>query len=184
MLMTLRWMTTMKLNSLEAKFFDVIVGSELDVPVHATLECQGSSLEMIVVPTIGPEGYLRFEYYNATAYQPEPTTAPDGSQYHRFSMHEAGGRHPMLVEAWDNRSALQLDMKPSRPPLRPKSNTKLDVRVLYADHRNRGALVWSGGPVAAPSPWLRRAEFSISGFADFKTSRKAMVFDRRHRKGP
>ena len=78
----------------------------------------------------------------------------------------------MLVEAWDNRSALKLDMKPSRPPLRPKSKTQLDVRVLYANHSNKGALVWTGGPVAAPNPVLGRAEFSISGFTDFRTPEK------------
>ena len=165
-------MTTMKLNRLETTFFDEIIGVELDAPVHAILEYQGTSLEMIVVPKVAAEGYLRFEYFNAPAYHPEPQLGPNGTQYLRFTLGQFAGTHPLLEEAWHRHAGVELVLKPSRHHIPPRSNPTLDARVLYAGRGNRGVLVLRTGQTTIRNSLLRRAEFSISGFTDFATPEK------------
>ena len=162
----------MRLNRLESRFFVRIINAELDVPVHATLTYQGTPLDMIVVPQIAPEGYLRFEYFNAPPHHPEPQLGPDGREHFRFTLRAFAGTHPLLEDAWQKRAAVELELKPSRPPFPPRANPILDARVLYAQHGNRGVLVLRGGQAATPNPVLRKAEFSISGFSDFRTPEK------------
>ena len=162
----------MKLNTLETRFFHQIIGTELDVPVHATLEYQGTSLEMIVVPKISPESYFRFEYFNASAYSPTPKTGPDGTRHIRFTQRQFAGIHPLLERAWQKGAPVKLEIKPSRPSMPPRTNPTLDVKVLYADQGYRGVLVLESTPTGSHNPMLRKAEFSISGFTDFRTPEK------------
>ncbi len=162
----------MKLNRLETLFFDEIIGVELDVPVHATLEYQGASLEMIVVPTIAAQGYLSFKYYSATPYDPGKETGPGGIPHTELTFDEFMGTHPMLEDAWHSHATVRLDLRPSRGPIPPSSNPTLDARVLYASHGHRGVLVLDTNQVALGSSALRKAEFSIAGFADFRTPEK------------
>ena len=164
--------TTMNLNKLETRFFDRIINAELDVPVHATLKYRDTSLDLIVVPKIAPQGYLRFEYFNASAYHPEPQVGPDGTPYIELTSTELAGTHPLLEEAWQKRADVKLELKPSRLPIAPKANLTLDARVLYADHGNRGVLVLHASQTALRDSPLRKAEFSISSFADFRTPEK------------
>ena len=162
----------MRLNRLESKFFDQIIGAELDVPIHATLEYRDTSFEMIIVPKIDTHGYLKLEYFNATAYHPDLQVGPDGKSFTRFSMREFAGTHPLLEDAWRKHAAVKVELKPSRPPMPPKDNPTLDARVLYAGHGNRGALVLNTKKATLRSSRLRKAQFSISGFADFRTPEK------------
>ena len=162
----------MELNRLEGIFFDRILGVELGIPIHATLECAGTSLELIVVPGIAPEGYFRFEYFNALAYRPEPETGPDGTRSIQLTTNQLAGTHPLLEEAWQRHLPVSLEMRPSRPPSRSSDNRKLDVRVLYADHGNRGVLVLHPTQLTLVNAPLHKAEFSISGFTDFRTPQK------------
>ncbi len=162
----------MRLNRVESRFFDTIINAELDVPIHATVTYDGTPLEMIVIPKIAPEGYLRFEYFNAPAYHPEPELNPDGTQHFRYTLSEFAGTHPLLEDAWQKRARVKLDLKPSHPPIPPRANPTLDASVLYADHGNRGVLVLRAGQTAIRNSLLRKAEFSISGFADFRTPEK------------
>ena len=162
----------LKLNRLETKFFDRIVDAELDVPVNGTLVYQGESLEVIVVPKIAPESYFRFEYYNAPSHVPNPTLGPDGARRFRLSTKELLGMHPLLEDAWQKQAVVKMELKRSRPPTLHSSNTTLDVRVLYADTGNRGELVLDSGAATFSGSRLRKAEFSTSGFADFRTPEK------------
>ena len=61
----------MKLNDLESKFFEHILNTELGVPVKATLEYEGATFDIIIVPEITQDGYFNLKYYNAPAYDPE-----------------------------------------------------------------------------------------------------------------
>ena len=162
----------MRLNRLESRFFHDIIGAELDVPVHASLEHQGTSLEMIVIPKIDTQGYLKFEYFNATAFHPDPQVGPDGKSFTRFTMREYAGTHPLLEDAWQKRAAVKVELKSSRPTMPPRANPILDARVLYANHGNRGALVLNTRLARLRSSRLQKAQFSISGFADFRTPDK------------
>ena len=162
----------MRLNRLESRFFDEIIGAELDVPVHATLEYHGTSLEMIVIPKIDTQGYLKFEYFNATAYRPDPQVGPDGKSFTRYSMREFAGTHPLLEDAWQKGAAVKVELRPSRRPIPPRFNPTLDFRVLYADHGNRGVMVLNPKQETFRSSRLQKAQFSISGFIDFRTPEK------------
>ena len=165
-------MTTMKMNRLETKFFGEVLGVELDVPVHATLDYRDTSLEMIVVPTIAAQGYLSFKYYNATPYEPEQEVGPDGNLFTTQTLDEFLGTHPLLEDAWHRHAAVRLDLKPSHGPIFPRTNSTLDARVLYASNGSRGVLVLDTNQVVLDISALRKAEFSITGFADFRTPEK------------
>ena len=162
----------MRLNRLESEFFEQIIGAELDVPIHATLKYRDTSFEMIIVPKIDAHGHLKLEYFNATAYHPDPQVGPDGKSFTRYSMRQFAGTHPLLEDAWRKHAAVEVELKKSRPPMPPKDNPTLDARVLYADHGNRGALVLNTKKATLRSSRLRKAQFSISGFADFRTPEK------------
>ena len=161
----------MQLNRVESLFFDEIINAELDVPIHATVTYQGTPLEMIVVPKIAPEDYFRFEYFNAPACEPETRLGPDGTPYSDLT-NTIFGTHPLLEDAWQKRAHVKLDLKPSQSPIPPRANPTLDARVLYADYGNQGVLVLRTGQVVIRNSLMRRAEFSISGFADFRTPEK------------
>ena len=62
----------MKLNRLESKFFDDILKTELDGPVHATLEYGETVLDIIVVPEINNQGHFSLKYFNASPYELKP----------------------------------------------------------------------------------------------------------------
>ena len=159
----------MVLNKLETAFFDDILNAELDVPVHAILKYEGTSFELIVIPEIAPEGYLRFRYYNAPPYQPEPQVGPERRQFIQLTGTEFSGTHPLLEEAWQKSAQVELQLKPSQLPIQPKPNPTLDARVLYADVGHRGELVLDQNQVVLSTQPLRRAELSISDFCDFVT---------------
>ena len=161
----------MRLNRLESRFFDEIINAELNVPMHATVTYQGIPLEIIVVPKIAPEGYFRFEYFNAPAYEPETQLAPDGTPYSDLTT-AIFGTHPLLEDAWQKRAAVKLELKPSKITIPPTANPTLDARVLYADRGNRGILVLRSGQTTKLNGSLCRAEFTIAGFADFRTPEK------------
>ena len=59
----------MELKPLESAFFREILNAELDVPVPATLKCQGKDFDIIVVPEIAPEGYFRMKYFKRTGFR-------------------------------------------------------------------------------------------------------------------
>ncbi len=162
----------MKLNKLETVFFDEIINAELDVPVHATLKYEGTTFEIIVEPEIAPEGYLRFKYYNAPPYEPEPQVGPDGAIFKELKGIEIFGTHPLLEEAWQKRALVELQLNPSQSPLQPKSNPSLNAKVLYADVGHRGELVLDQNQVIRSTAPLIKAEFTISGFSDFRTPEK------------
>ena len=61
----------MKLNRLESKFFDDILKTELDVPVHAALKYGETTLDIIVVPGINSQGHFLLKYFNASPYEPK-----------------------------------------------------------------------------------------------------------------
>lgn len=46
----------MKLNALEAKFFDQVLNAELGIPVHAQLEYGDDTFEVILVPELNEDG--------------------------------------------------------------------------------------------------------------------------------
>ena len=85
-------MGDMKLNRLESKFFDDILKTELDVPVHATLEYGETALDVVVVPEINNQGHFLLKYFNASPYEPKP----DENKVVTLGMREFFGVHPLL----------------------------------------------------------------------------------------
>ena len=155
----------MKLNDLETKFFDGILNAELDVPVPATLRCEGRDFDMIIVPEIAPEGYFRLKYFNAPAYEPE--VGGDGTR--SWVGEEMFGTHPVLKRAWQSRSHADLQLHPSPMPIEHGANPTLDVKVLFADYQHRGELVLYDNQVTLKGYSLNKVEFCILDFADFIT---------------
>ena len=157
----------MKLNKLQTRFFEEIIGAELDVPVHATLSYEGTTFDIIVVPEINSSGHFRLKFYNAPAYDPEPQIIGEGIFSKTLTMSEAFGLHPLLERAWQERAVVELELKLSQLPLQPKPNHTLSVRVLNAAAKHRGALVLDNNQATLKSSPLRKARFSISDFCDF-----------------
>ena len=161
----------LKLNKLQNKFFEQIIGVELDVPVPAKLNYQGAAFDVIVVPEITPEGHFRLKYYNAPSYEPEPQIIGDGIANKRYSIREAFGGHPLLEQAWRERAEIELELSPSRMPPHPRSKHILRTRIRYAGIRHRGELVLDNNQVVLNGSSLNFVEFSLSNFTDFEDSR-------------
>ena len=130
----------LKLNKLQNKFFEQIIGVELDVPVPAKLNYQGTAFDVIVVPEITPEGHFRLKYYNAPSYEPEPQIIGAGIANKKYSIREAFGGHPLLEQAWRERAEIELELSPSRMPPHPRSKHILRTRIRYAGIRHRGEI--------------------------------------------
>lgn len=153
----------MKLNRLESKFFDDILKTELDVPVHASLEYSGNTLDIIVVPEINDQGHFLLKYFNASPYEPEP----DDSGVATLSNKYLFGLHPLLDQAWRDCDSVTVQLKtaPHLPrPLYNAEQPQLNAKVYQAGTHNRGELILDeGGVVVQESQLTRvtRAEFCV-----------------------
>ncbi len=144
----------MKLNRLESKFFDDILKTELDVPVHATLEYRETVLDVVVVPEINDQGHFLLKYFNASPYEPKSEL----NNKYLF------GLHPLLDQAWRDRDSVTLQLKtaPHFPrPLYNAEQPQLNARVYQAGTHNRGELVLDENQVVVQDSLLRRAEFCV-----------------------
>ena len=150
----------MKLNRLESKFFDDILKTELDVPVHATLEYGETVLDIIVVPEINDQGHFLLKYFNASPYEPKPDT----SEVATLSMREFFGVHPSLEQAWRDRDSVTVQLKTAPGLPRPFYNAEqpqLNARVYQAGTHNRGELVLDEDGVVVQESLLKWAEFCV-----------------------
>ncbi len=155
----------MKLNRLESKFFEDILKTELDVPVHATLEYGETVLDIIVVPEINDQGHFLLKYFNASPYEPKP----DASEVATLSMREFFGVHPSLEQAWRGRDSVTVQLKTAPGLPRPFYNAEqpqLNARVYQAGTHNRGELVLDENQVVVKDSLLRRAEFCVVDLPD------------------
>ena len=155
----------MKLNRLESKFFDDILKTELDVPVHATLEYGETALDIIVVPEINDQGHFLLKYFNASPYEPNP----DDSRGATLSMREFFGVHPSLDQAWRDRDSVTVQLKtaPHLPrPLYNAEQPQLNARVYEAGTHNRGELILDESQVVVQESLLKRAEFCVVDLPD------------------
>ena len=150
----------MKLNRLESKFFDDILKTELDVPVHATLEYRETVLDVVVVPEINDQGHFLLKYFNASPYEPKP----DENKVVTLGMREFFGVHPLLDQAWKDRDSVTVQLKTVPRSPRPRYNAdqpKVAARVYQAGTHNRGELVLDENQVVVQDSLLRRAEFCV-----------------------
>ncbi len=141
----------MKLNRLESKFFDDILKTELDVPVHATLKYREITLDIIVVPEINDQGHFLLKYFNASPYEPEP----DDSGVATLSNRHLFGLHPLLDQAWRDRDSVTMQL------LYNAEQPQLNARVYQAGTDNRGELVLDENQVMVKESLLKRAEFCV-----------------------
>ena len=148
----------MELNSLESSFFDDILNAELDVPVHATLEYQGDTFDVIVVPEVALEVYFKLKYYNAPAYNPETQYDSSGKPFKSGLSRYDFGLHPLLERAWLKSDPVTVQMQPSPLPLNPRPSQKLDAIVLYAAIHHRGALVLDKNRAVVQNAPLKRGK--------------------------
>ena len=163
----------LKLNALEETFFKRILNAELDVPVPATLSFGNHTFEVIIVPEINPDGYFVLKYFNAPEYVPEPQTTEGGVPAVRLSPDEACGQHPAFRQAWLKSEPVTVQLHPTkslldRIPSQLKVNPKLDARVQFADAGHRGRLRLEENQVTVKGVEVKRAEFCIVGFPDFR----------------
>ena len=150
----------MKLNRLESKFFDDILKTELDVPVHATLEYGETVLDVVVVPEINDQGHFLLKYFNASPYEPKP----DENKVFTLDMREFFGMHPSLEQAWRDRDSVTVQLKTVPRSPRPRYNAdqpKMAARVYQAGTHNRGELILDENQVVVQDSLLRRAEFCV-----------------------
>ena len=165
----------MKLNDLESKFFDRILNAELDVPVHATLEYEENTFDIIVVPEITPEGYFKLKYFNAPAYDPEPQLSESGGSFKSWSLDgEFFGAHPLLTQAWERDEPVTLQLHTSPLPSQPSAIPKLDARVLFAGTEHRGELAVHQNQIATRDFQLTETKFCVVDFPDFVTPEKEL----------
>ena len=165
----------MKLNDLEAEFFDRVLNADLGVPVHATLVYQDNTFVIITVPEITPDGYFILKYFNAPAYVPETRLIDSRIGAKRYSGSEICGTHALLERAWLDRDLVTVQLHTSPRPLQPPHasvNPKLDARVLYAGTEHRGQLALDKNQVAVQHSQLIKAEFCIVDFPGFVTPDK------------
>ena len=157
----------MKFNRLEGVFFERILNAELGVPVHATLEYEGDTFDVILVPELNEEGDFILRYYNAPTYEPETQFNEAGVGTKSWTNRQAFGSNPSLERAWLSGGTLTAQMNPSPLPFRPGPPPKLSTTVLYAGFHHRGALGLDRNQVTLRGAPLKRAEFSIVEFPEF-----------------
>ena len=157
----------MKLNKLEAKFFEQVLNSELGVPVQATLEYEGDTFEVILVPELNQDGQFMLKYYNAPGYEPDTQFNEAGVGTRSWTDDQAFGRHPSLERAWQDSDPLTVQMRPSQSPFKPALPQELEATVLYAGLHHRGLLGLDRNQVTLQKSPLQRAEISLVGFPDF-----------------
>ena len=159
----------MELKPLESTFFRELLNAELDVPVPATLKCQGKDFDMIVVPEIAPEGYFRMKYFNAQDSDP----AADGVGPLQGSNWEYLSSQPILEQVWRDQVPVELQLHTLPLPMQPvRSNPPLHTRVLYAGNHRDGELVLLDNQVVLRNSKLKTADFCIRTFRDFATPEK------------
>ena len=79
------------------------------------------------------------------------------------------GPHPSLERAWLNNDPVVLNMRPASLPFKSGSHPKLRSRLLYAGQGNRGALSLESNRITVRQSTLKKTEFCIVGFPEFKT---------------
>ena len=150
----------MKLNRLESKFFDDILKTDLDVPVHATLKYGETTLDIIVVPEISDQGHFSLKYFNASPYEPTPNCSGVATLNNRHLF----GLHPLLDQVRRDRDSVTVQLKtaPHLPrPLYNAEQPQLNTRVYRAGPYNRGELVLDEGGVVVKESLLRRVDFCV-----------------------
>ena len=157
----------MKLNDLEARFFEQVLNAELGTPVHATLEYEDDTFEVILVPELNEDGQFTLKYYNAPRYEPETQFNDAGVGTKSLTDDQAFGRHPSLKQAWLDGDPITVRMRPSQLPFKPKLSQKLKATVLYAGLHHRGLLGLKENQVTLQKSPLQRADLSLVGFPDF-----------------
>ncbi len=158
----------MELNALESSFFNWILNAELDVPIPATLEVGDRTFDCIIVPEIDQEGDFKFKYYNASETAPDtaPTTSASGTK--SWPILQALGLDPLLERAWLSGDPVTVNMRPMPLPIEPRPARKIDASVRYAEFGNTGALGLDKNQVLVQDTPLRKSEFSLVGFPDFR----------------
>lgn len=159
----------MELKPLESAFFREILNAELDVPVPATLKCQGKDFDIIVVPEIAPEGYFRMKYFNAQDSDP----GADAVGPLRGRIWEYLKSQPILEQVWSDQGPVELQLHTLPLPMRPgRLNPPLQARILYAGEDRAGELVLLDNQVVLQNSKLKTANFCIRTFRDFATPEK------------
>ena len=166
-------METSNLSRLETRFFKDVLNAELNVPVRATLEYENCEFAMIVVPEIDENGYFILRYFDASECKPETQNDESGTESKSLDIGAAFGQHPELKRAWlrSDPVTLQLHTKPvlldaMSPGVR--KNPPLDARVQLPDTYHKGTLRLGNNQVTVEEATLKRAEFCIVGFPDFR----------------
>ena len=133
----------MELHKLEYEFIHNILNAELATPVHGTLECGGSTFDVIIVPEINSRGEFTLRYYNAPLPEPKVECDEHGHRKSTWTVDEAFGIHPVLDRAWIDNEPVHLQILRSsslhggRPQI-GRSKRDVDTRVHYTESGNRG----------------------------------------------
>ena len=157
----------MKLNDLEARFFEQVLNADLGTPVHATVEYEDDTFEVILAPELNEDGQFILKYYNAPRYEPETQFNDAGVGTKSLTNDQAFGRHPSLKQAWLDGDPITVRMRPSQLPFKPELSQKLKATVLYAGLHHRGALALDRNQVTLQEAPLTRAEFSVVELPEF-----------------
>ena len=159
----------MKFHTLERTFFEKVLNVTLDIPVNATLHLADELLEITVIPRIADNHFV-LDYYNAPEFKPESKPNEDGRPIENYSGDEAFGVHPLLKEAWKNRTLLTVELHRTSIPIEMffyRASPRLEARVLYADYRHSGRLVLNDNRITVQERKFKKVDFCLLDFPDF-----------------
>lgn len=151
----------MDLNDIESEFFERLFPVQMDVPINATFNRDGTSIEMVVTPQIDQGGRFLLEYTNATPHLPESKNG-----WVEWG-DDAFGTHPVLEQAWMNHDICSLTLRRSVMLCQRQAEWTVGVEVMHADSNFRGRLALDRNRVTLEEEPLQEARFSISDFPDF-----------------
>ena len=156
----------MELNKIEQRFFTDILQTDLDAPVIAHLRVNSDELPVTVVPIISQYGNFEMRYFGTPSHIPKCT---DGTL--TWSDGHIVGIHPALESAWDSQEEVELefaDRAQLAAPFQTISGPKVHAKVLTVDPRHRGRLTIHKNQVKSEESTLKKVEFSLVDFSDFK----------------
>ena len=154
----------MELNNLEIQFFDKVLNASPSTKVRFNVKYQNNSIEVYAIPTIAEDnGYFTMEYhvpYQHDQTSNEPWRLPEDAP-------------TLLKQAWRSGEIVQAQQSIDSLAKPPRTNPTLHVRI-HIQTPNKGELILENNQITVKDSMLKRTEFCILNFPDFKITEEEL----------
>ena len=154
----------MDLNNLETQFFDRILNASPSTKVRFNVKYQNNSIEVYVIPTIADDtGYFTMKYHVPFKHDPTSTdswTLPEDAPL-------------LLKQAWKSGDLVQAQQRVNILSNSSRVNPTLHVKI-HIQTPNKGELILEDNQITIKDSILKRTEFCILDFPDFKITEEEL----------